>query len=409
MNRKQLTILLVLVAVLGGAGLFLTQRNQETWSSPDAKLGKKLLENFQINDIAQIHLVGDSELNILKKDDMWRVQERGNYPANFAQISTFLLKLGELKITQSEPVEPSQLADLALVEPKAGEKAGPKTATLIELRDAKGKTLQTVLLGIKHTRKTSGPYGENEYPDGRYVMLRSDTKNALLIGDPLGSSDPKPEQWLNKDFLKVDKIKTVSFVSTDATNSWTMTATNETSPLALADCKTNEVLDVGKASSIGATLGNPSFVDVAVNATPEQTGLDKPAVVNVETFNHFSYTFKIGKKNPENNYYMTVAVNADLPRERTPGKDEKPEDKAKLDKAFIDKTQQLEEKLKQEKSLEKWTYLVTSYTAEPLVRNRADLMQAKVDKTKDAIEIKPDAEEQPQTVPIDLTPTGDGK
>ena len=48
---------------------------------------------------------------------------------------------------------------------------------------------------------------------------------------------------------------------------------------------------------------------------------------------------------------MVVAVTAQLPKERTPGKDEKPEDKARLDKEFKDKQKKLEDKLSQEQSL----------------------------------------------------------
>ena len=380
MNRKQLIILLALVAVLGGAGLVLMNRNQDSWSgAPDTKQGRKLLENFQVNDVVQIRLVGDSELNLVRNDDLWRVRERGDYPANFSQISGFLMKLSDLKITQSEQIEASQIADLGLVEPKPGQKSGEKTATLIETKDSTGKVMRAVLLGNKHTRSMTGPYGNNEYPDGRYVMLREEPKTALLISDPLGTTDPKPDQWLNKDFFKVEKIKSVAFTALAPTNSWTLAATNEGGTLVLQDCATNEFPDSAKISSLSATLGSPSFVDVATNASPEVTGLDKPLTANIETFGHFTYVLKVGKKTPENNYFVNVSVSADLPKERTPGKDEKPEDKAKLDKEFADKLKQSEAKLAQEKKLDKWTYLVSSYTIDPLVRDRAQLMQEKKD------------------------------
>jgi hypothetical protein len=55
--------------------------------------------------------------------------------------------------------------------------------------------------------------------------------------------------------------------------------------------------------------------------------LDKPLTVTIETFDHFTYTLKIGAKTPENDYNLNVAVTADFPTERTPGKDEKPDEK----------------------------------------------------------------------------------
>lgn len=410
MNRNQLIILAVLVALLGGAGLVMMNRNQDSWSgSPDSKAGRKLLENFQVNDVAQIRLVGDSELNLVRKDDMWRVRERGDYPANFSQISGFLLKLADLKITQSEPIEPSQRAELGLVEPKPGEKPSEKVATLIELKDSAGKVLRTVLLGIKHTRKMNTPYGNNDYPDGRYVMVNDDPKNALLINDPLGTSDPKPDQWLTKEFFKAEKIKSIAFTAPVATNSWKVAATNEGGALTLLDCATNEIPDSSKISSMSASLGYPSFVDVATNTAADVTGLDKPLAVNIETFGHFTYALKVGKKTPENNYFVNISVNADFPKERTPGKDEKPEDKAKLDKEFADNLKKMQDKLAQEKKLEKWTYLVSSYTIDPLVRDRAQLMQEKkdpkaADTSASVPEIKPDDDDKPMDIQ-DITTT----
>ncbi|MDB6059107.1 MAG: hypothetical protein JWO95_2951, partial [Verrucomicrobiales bacterium] len=66
----------------------------------------------------------------------------------------------------------------------------------------------------------------------------------------------------------------------------------------------------------------------------------------------------------------------------TTGKDEKPEDKAKLDKEFADKNKPLQDKFANEQKLDKWTYLIASYTVDPLVRNRADLMVEKKEEPK---------------------------
>jgi hypothetical protein len=76
-------------------------------------------------------------------------------------------------------------------------------------------------------------------------------------------------------------------------------------------------------------------------------------------------------------------VEGNFPKEREAGKDEKPEDKAKLDKEFKDKQSKLEEKLKSEKKFEKWTYLVAKWGVDPLLKDRKDLLQEKKDEKKD--------------------------
>ena len=77
-----------------------------------------------MNDIAKIAIQsGTNHLDLARQDTLWRVQERGGYPANFQQISDLLLKLADLKIVESDDVGPSQLGRYSLLSP------GPDTNT----------------------------------------------------------------------------------------------------------------------------------------------------------------------------------------------------------------------------------------------------------------------------------------
>ena len=118
---------------------------------------------------------------------------------------------------------------------------------------------------------------------------------------------------------------------------------------------------------------------MATNAPSETT--DKPIVATVDTFDNFNYTLKVGQKTNDN-YPLAMSVSAQLPKERTPGKDEKPEDKTKLDKEFKEKQKKLEEKLAQEKTFENWVYLVSSWTVDPLLKERSQLMVEKKEEPK---------------------------
>src|ERR1039458_427770 len=116
MNRKQFIILLVLVVVIGAAGLLVCQHSQDSWQKSETAIGPKLLPFLAINDIAQITIKsGTNELNLAKRDNLWRVRERGDYPANFSQISELLVKLADLKVAQSEEIGPSQLGRFELL------------------------------------------------------------------------------------------------------------------------------------------------------------------------------------------------------------------------------------------------------------------------------------------------------
>src|SRR5256886_2544792 len=402
MNRKQLGLLIVLGAVIGALGIYVSRRNTASYqSSGEGGAGKKLLPDFPVNEVARIGIrQGTNQLNLVRQDDNWTVRERYGYPANFQEISDFLRKLWDLKVVQTEQIGPSQFARLELTEPAAGTNSG----TLVEFKDNADKTLKTVLLGKKHLRKSenASPVGGSDgWPDGRYVLVMNGPKDVAVVSDALSEVETKPDRWLNKDFFKVEKLKIISVTQTNATKSWKLTRATENGPLSLAEAKPGEQLDIGKSSPAGNALSYPNFSDVvSPDARPEETGMDKPTVAKIETFDGFAYVVSIGTQTNEENYYIRTSVSGDFPKERTAGKDEKPEDKEKLDKEFKDKTAKLEDKLKQEKAFEKWTYLVSKWTVDPLLKERKDLLaEKKEEPKKDEKPAATNVTTQPKIVP----------
>jgi hypothetical protein len=204
-----------------------------------------------------------------------------------------------------------------------------------------------------------------------------------VISDPLSNLEAKPDQWLNKDFFKVEKLRSIAVVFPATTNSWKVSRDTETaSDWKLADAKPEEKLDSSKTSSFSYALNSPSFNDVLPPDTkPEQTGLDKPTVVTLDTFDNFTYMIKVGQKTNDN-LPMIVAVTAQIAKERTPGKDEKAEDKTRLDKEFKDNQKKLEDKLSQEQPYGKWVYLVSNWTVDSLLKERSQLLVEKKEEPK---------------------------
>lgn len=382
MNRNQFSLLLFLVVVLGLAGLMVYNKQNDAGRSGNAALGKKLLPNLPVNDVAHISLKqGSNEVNLAKKDGTWRVRERNNYPANYSEISDFLIKASDLKVVQTESVGPSQLGRLELLPGQ-----GTNSALQVSFKDSTDKPLQTLLLGKKHVQKskTPSPYGDmgdNSYPDGRYVQVAGNSGSVSVISDPLTTIEPKAELWLNKDFFKVEKVRSVAVAFLEPTNSWKLTRESESGEWKLADATPTEQLDSSKTSAVSNPLSSPSFNDVDTWSKPEQLGLDKPTVVTLSTFDGFNYTLKVGQKTNDN-YSLSLTVAADFPKERTVPKDEKPDEKDKLDKQFKEQQKKLEEKLTQEQAFQNWTYLVSSWTVDPLLKTRSQLMVEKKEEPK---------------------------
>src|SRR5206468_11162968 len=92
----------------------------------------------------------------------------------------------------------------------------------------------------------------------RYVMVGNDVKTVSVVSDAMSNIEPKPEEWLNKDFFKVENLKSISVSSTNATNNWALEREKENGEWKLADAKKGEQLDTGKSSGVTSALSSRS-------------------------------------------------------------------------------------------------------------------------------------------------------
>ena len=190
-------------------------------------------------------------------------------------------------------------------------------------------------------------------------------------------SIPNPHAWLSQDFIKIENPKSIALAGPTPDMSWKIVRDTASAPWKLADAKPGEEFDSAKARDQRRSSRVRHFADVlAPDAKPAETGLDKPSTAIIETFDNFVYTLRIGKL-MEENYPVLVSVTATLPKERAPGKDEKPEDKAKLDQEFQAQQMKLADKLTKEQKLENRPYLISKATIDQLLKNRSALMAEK--------------------------------
>jgi hypothetical protein len=375
MNKKQFSILLVALAVIGTAGLLVVKRHKESWNVSEAKVGQKLLPNFRPNEVAAIHIKAEVDLNIENKDGAWRVRERGNYPANYEHIKSLLVRMKDIKVVQSDEIGPSQRPRVELGEPGTG----PGSGTLVEFKDAQGKVIDSLLMGKRHMRgeTVSDPYRMRGLFDGCYVLLAKEPQNVLLISDELAGISGEPGAWLNTEFWKVENVKSVSLIGTNAERVWTLSREAESKPWSLGDGKPGEVLDSTKAAQTVEMLNFLGFVDLS-NAATKQNDLEKSVNVSVETFDHFFYSLKIAIP-PERraSYEVSIGVRAEINSERVAGADEKADDRTKLDEEFQANARRLRDKLVRESAFAKegWSYLMEARLIEPLICERASLLE----------------------------------
>lgn len=376
MNRKQFLILIVALVVLGGASLALFWQDIAAYRASGAKIGARLLPEFKVADVAEIRLRdAKNQVTLTRKETAWVVQERGGYTANFQDIGDLMVKLLELKVTQSEQVGVSLLPRLELAEPGKGEGAG----TLIEFKDGSGKPLARLILGKKVLKKdplNPLPSAKDGVPAGRYVLAGDAKDTVVVVSDPLSKAEANPGRWLDKDFFKAERIKTLAVGPEGGAPRWKIARNEEYGQWKFAGGGG----DLNASAAVAAVnkLGTMSFSDVAANPGPGDT--EKPVVAVAETFDKLTYTMKIAKRKTGDEYQVSFTVAGNPPKQRAPEKGEKAQDKERRDKEFAETLKKLEERIAAEKALAKWTYVVAKSEIEPLLKERGEMVAKKRDK-----------------------------
>lgn len=371
MNRKQFLILVVALVVLGGAGLALFWQDIAAYRAAGAKIGARLLPDLKVSEVEQIRLQdAKSQATLVKKGNAWVVRERGDYPADVQKIGDLLIKLAELKVTQSESVGESLLPRLDLAQPGKGEGGG----TLVEFKGAADKTLASLILGktvLKKDPVNPLPGAQNGVPAGRYVLVAGARDTVVVVSDPLSGAEAGPAQWLLKDFFKADRIRTLTVGEGAA--QWKITRDEEYGQWKFASG--SGTLDASAAVGAANALSGLAFDDVVTGSREGET--EHPGTVTAETFDDLTYTLKVAKRKAGGDYDVSFAVSGEPPAKRVPEKNEKPGDKARLDKEFAETLKKLEERIAREKALAKWTYVVSAKQLAPLMKERAQMIAAR--------------------------------
>lgn len=391
MTRKQFLILLAALVVLGAAGLALVWQDIASYRASGAKIGAKLLPSLKIADVAEIRLQDSkNQVTLVRKEKTWVVQERGGYPASFQEISDLMIKLVELKVTQSEQVGASLWPRVELADPGKGGGAGTGkdgagmgkdgasavkegTGTLVEFKDAAGKPLARLVLGRKVLKKDPMnplPAAKDGVPAGRYVRVDGAGDTVIVVSDPLEKAVASPGRWLTKEFIKLDRIRTLAVGPEGGAPRWKIARNEEWGQWRFA--AGGGELHPSAAVTAVNKLGQLSFRDVVID--PKSVATDKPLVAVAETFDNLVYTLKLAKQAKGDDFLVTFTLTGEPPKTRVPEKGEKPQDKERNDKAFAESLMRLEGRVAVEKVLSQWAYAVDQAELEPLLRARSDMV-----------------------------------
>jgi hypothetical protein len=385
---KRLVIFLWLVALaLGGAVYAVkSQQNARTRSSVKRAGGQTLFEKFPASEVASLAIGGpDGNVHVVKKDGKWTVAERDGYPANPATIHDLLRTVEQLKVVGGIEAGPAYAARFGMDETSAKPE---ERGTTVTFTDAAGKELAKLSVGktIGDEAATNPLTGGGAA--GRFVRNHADASGIYKTSEMFASLSGDPKRWLAEDFIQVQKPVAVTVTRPGSDEpAWKLTREHEEEEFALEGAKPDEKLDPAAFAPFKSLFSFARFADVvsadevAKRAEPDQK---RSAVIG--TVEGFTYTLGITPAKPaekkadaqgpdEKTYFLTVKVDAALPKERKKTADEKPEDAKTHDDAFAQRLKELQDKLAQEKAFEGRTFEVTQWTLDALLKDRAAFLK----------------------------------
>jgi hypothetical protein len=269
MKLKSLLILLVITSVLAGLStLVLKPRNDE-----QTKIGAPLLPDLPVNDVARMTLTSsDSSVVLVKGTDIWRVESRYGYPADFDQISEFVRKFSKLKIGRSFEGSPETLARLQLIDPTTAEAAPQESGTRAQMDAADGKTIAAYILGSPRSTDSGGG-------GGQYIR-QADGSTVYLVDESFRFLEKEPAEWLQQDLLdiKETEVRQVDCYPDGAEKPrFTVSRSEKGKPAALQEVPKDRKADPVKVEQLLGALAPLKIKDIAgdrqVPAPPQAEGL----------------------------------------------------------------------------------------------------------------------------------------
>lgn len=371
MNRQFLVILVVVLVVVGGAALMVFRQGETAKPAVTSQLGQPLLKGLKASDVATITIREPKQtLTLAKKDNRWTIAEKSNYPADLDKVTDLVVKSIELKAGQVEPVNEKDRARLNLAEP--GKEGG---ATLLTFKAADGKILAELLVGKKYFKKEPEGDSSRAQGDGRFVMLAADPKQVYIVSDPLRLATAATGEWISKEGVAIEKVRVLEVRPADGSEGYKIERVTDGIEWKLDRATPIQKLDVSRANAASYSLNKLEIEDLA--APDADTGLDKPTTIVATTFDELTYTLLVGKSEKDRTFIKVDVAGTPKRQPSALGKEEKPEDKEKREKAAVEEAKKFDERVAREKTLKDYVLVVQTRKLADTLRKRADLLEKK--------------------------------
>ncbi|MEP4078818.1 DUF4340 domain-containing protein [Haloferula sp.] len=379
MSKRQVIVLWAIALLLVVTLIAVKSSRQDGFqSATERSRGDTLLSDFEASEVAKVEIsTGDTQATLTRKDGSWFVANRDDYPADAPAINDLLRSIDEVKVTQGIESDPS-FAPRFGMDPKATDDSEKGTKVIL-LNDA-GTELAHLTFGknLEGQSDPMNPFGGGGGSSGRFVLNHADESGVYITSELFPTLNSDASEWLAEEFIKVDKIKSVSASEVGKLDNfaWKLAREDDTKDFMLDGKKDDEDINNPALSPFKNLLSYARFEDVMPASEVEAAWqADQKQTAVIETFDGFTYTIKYSPiKDDAGNYLMTVSTAAEISSEREKKEDETEEAAKTADEEFATSRKALEEKLAAEKKLKGRTFKVAKTTLDPLLKKRADFI-----------------------------------
>jgi hypothetical protein len=279
MKLKSLLILLVITSVLAGLSTLMLRPKKTQQTS----IGALLLPDLPVNQVARMTLSNtESSVTLVKGSEVWQVENRYGYPADFDQIIDFVRKFSKLKIGRSFEGNSETLARLQLTDPSSSQavsqegaseesaseerateeratqnSGAQKSGTRVLLADAEGKAIATYILGS--TRSADSGSG------GQYLR-QADSTTVYLVNEGFRFLKKKPSEWIQQNLLDIKEaeVRQVACYPAGADKPrFTVSRPEKGKPAALKEVPKDRKADPVKIEQLFGALAPLKIKDIA--------------------------------------------------------------------------------------------------------------------------------------------------
>jgi hypothetical protein len=190
---KTRTLGLLLVAILAMAMIAWFNLHGRSEVPVDESIGTLVFPQLKANllDVSALELRGVGlTTTLVKRDDRWRVEEKGGYTADFDKLLGVLNGLAAATYVEKKTARPANFAQLGL----EGIDAGDGKSALVTVR--RGDQTESLLVG-------------DESGAGQGFFVRRPDDNQVWLADKISRINTDPTVWINPMIINVDEARII--------------------------------------------------------------------------------------------------------------------------------------------------------------------------------------------------------